>query len=82
MAMSGEILAVAIKEAIKLKPGYDKFDDGAMGDIIDVIANEVVNHIQTLAIVNTTVAVASVSGVTSGVSVSGPGAGTGTGSIL
>ena len=49
--------------------------------VSDLLCDEVISHIVANAVVNTTVAVASVSGVTTGPSVSGPGTGTGTGTV-
>jgi hypothetical protein len=48
---------------------------------LEALADAIISHIQTAAVVSSTVAVTSVSGVTTGVGVSGPGAGTATGTI-
>jgi len=47
----------------------------------DVLAATIIAHIQTNAVVTTTLAVTNVSGVTVGGGVSGPGTGTGTGTV-
>ncbi len=78
MAMSGTVLAATIKAKIKTLEGYDKLDDGAMGEIIDVIADETIKHIQTLGIVTTTVVVPTATALATPPAV---GAGAGTGSI-
>lgn len=78
--MDSAVLSASIKaKVIASNPslGTQLANGGADWDwLFDSIAQAVVEHIQTTAVV--TVAVASVSGVTSGVSASGPGSGTGT----
>lgn len=75
--MTGEGLASAIKTAIAEVPeGGRDFD--AMWN---AIATAIVTYIQTNAVVSSNVAVTSVSGVTTGAGVSGPGTGTATGTI-
>lgn len=79
MAMSGAVLAAAIKtKVIEKNPELaDQLGTNIdMDYLFEAIAEAVVEHITSLAQV--TVAVASVSGVTTGASVSGPGTGTGT----
>ncbi len=80
MPMSGSVLSAAIKAALSAE-GFELGNAPQTEKFVDVIAEQVVNHIQTQALVTTTVAVASVSGVTTGPGVSGPGTGTGTGAI-
>lgn len=76
MAMDGNALGDALKAAV----------DG-VGDPTDrtalfrAIANAIVGHITANAEIATSVAVTSVSGVTTGAGVSGPGTGSGTGTI-
>ena len=73
MAMSGSVLKAAILGAINGLSEVDKRDaDKVWAEICD----EIVNHIKNNALV--TVAVTSVSLVTTGSGTSGPGAGTGT----
>ena len=79
MAMSSEVLAEAIKNKVIEKNPDLAAQFGTNVDmdyLFSAIAEAVVEHITTFAQV--TVAVASVSGVTTGVGVSGPGSGTGT----
>ena len=75
--MSGSVLANAIWTAIKADTGatYTPAQDAAGLAKWTIIATEIINHITTNAQV--TVTVTSVSGVTTGPGVSGPGAGTG-----
>lgn len=77
MAMTGAGLATAIKNAIEAVSEENR-DYDAMWS---AIAGAIVSYIQANAQVATTVTVTSVNGVTTGGGVSGPGAGTGTGSI-
>lgn len=76
--MSGSVLANAIWTAIKADTGvtYTPAQDAAGLAKWTIIANEIINHITTNAQV--VVSVTSVTGVVSGPSVSGPGAGVGT----
>jgi len=82
MAMNKTVLATAIKTALQGK------NSGITGDseteVIaywEVIADEIIKHIIANAVISTTVAVASVTGVTGGGGTSGPGTGTGTGTV-
>lgn len=50
--------------------------------MMEAMCGAIVLHIQTFAIVNSSVAVIAVSGVTTGLGLSGPGTGTGTGTIV
>ncbi len=68
MAMVGSALSTVIKAAIASIPENERSHDA----IWDAIGDALVTFIQT----NATVAVISVSGVTTGIGVSGPGAGT------
>lgn len=68
MPMSANVLSAAIQAAIASIP-----EDGRNHDAVwDAIASAIITHIQTTAVVT----VASVSGVTPGIGVSGPGVGT------
>lgn len=68
MAMNSVTLATAIKAALGLNPATDAEAIAAW----DAISAEIISHIQANAVVT----VASVSGVTVGTGVSGPGTGT------
>lgn len=82
MPLSASILATAIKTRLTnelqmdLTNQYCKVDE-----FVDIISTEIINHIKANAVVSSNVTVASVSGVTVGAGVSGPGAGTATGTI-
>lgn len=91
MAMNAATLKTALKATIisKLEAKFALTDAGAIAArddtadaIAEAVATEVIAHIQANAVVSTTVAVGSVTLVTPGVGSSGPGSGTGTGSIL
>lgn len=74
MAMNSTVLSALIKTKVEAATGYAM---PAMSQVVwTAIAEAIIEHIQTAAQV--TVAVTSVSGVTTGVGVSGPGTGTGT----
>ena len=80
MPMTTAGLKAAILSEMTSKLG--SAEDGTKRDsFADAIASAVVNYIKTNAAVTSTVAVTSVSGVTTGPGVSGPGAGTATGTI-
>lgn len=66
MAMSGSALASAIKAAI------EEESDKTFDQMWSVIATAIIDYIKTNAVVNVT----SVTGVTTGAGVSGPGTGT------
>lgn len=70
MAMNGGALGSQIKTAIEAAFGVELPESS--GDAWDAIGNAIVAHIQA----NAQVVVASVSGVTTGGGVSGPGTGT------
>lgn len=74
MGMNSATLSADLKSRLLSTFGIPtgSFDDSNMQKACDAIAQAVVNHIQTLAVVNVT----SVSGVTTGISASGPGTGT------
>jgi len=76
--MNGNTLGTAIAAAIA---GLSDTQKENTALVWQTIANQIVTHIQSNAQVSTNVAVASVSGVTTGPGVSGPGTGTGTGTI-
>ena len=70
-------MSSAIKSAIQgLSEETRDFDE-----MWDAIGDAIVTYIQSNAVVSTSVAVTSVSGVTTGVGASGPGTGTGSGTI-
>lgn len=68
MPMNGDTLGAAIAGAINALPQADKED---IVKVWKAVANQIVAHVQTA-----TVTVTSVSGVTPGGGVSGPGTGT------
>ncbi len=75
MPMNAATLAAAVKADLA-SDGFI-FDVGAMNTkFIDKLCAAIVTHIQTNALVAGPVVVTSVSGVTTGPGVSGPGAGT------
>lgn len=59
----------------------DKFASALAKGVANILGPKVVEHIQNNAVVSSTVTVTSVSGVTTGGGVSGPGTGTATGTI-
>ncbi len=69
MPMNGDTLGLAIKAAVQAAAAADPADRDAM---FKAMGNAIVAHIQA----NATVTVTSVSGVTVGAGVSGPGTGT------
>jgi hypothetical protein len=78
---------VAFKTALKnkldeLKNNQDKEKTDSIDEFLDVLADEIETWITTYAEVSTTVSVTSVSAVQPGAGVSGPGVGSGTGTIL
>ncbi len=79
MAMSGTILKAAIIASIESELGFTVPEEGQK--VYGVIADEIVKHISTLAVVTTAVSVTSVTAVTPGPGVSGPGVGVGAGTI-
>lgn len=82
MALNAATLASAIKTRLESEEGFDLSDEYCKtGGVIDIIAEEIVSHITNNAVVSSTVSVTSVSGVTVGAGVSGPGAGTATGTV-
>lgn len=82
MAMNGDILGDAILAAVDAAVAANaEVGSSQRQAIFRGIGNAIVQHIQGNAQVTTTVAVASVGGVTPGGGTSGPGTGTGTGSI-
>lgn len=74
----GSEIEAAIDQAISSNPEAGSSQRTALWE---AIAGAIIAHIQTNAVVSTTVAVTSVSGVTTGAGVSGPGAGTGSGTV-
>jgi hypothetical protein len=90
MPMNGAQLATELKPEIeaKIKLVFDII--AGLGDaelakfaqaLADAIGPKIVTHIQNNAVVTSTVVVASVTGVQAGGGVSGPGAGTATGTV-
>ncbi len=75
MALSATRLATAIKTALTAE-GFT-FGVGAMNTkFVDALASAIVTEIETNAVVSGPINVASVSGITPGTGVSGPGTGT------
>ncbi len=90
MPMTGVGLSAALKPVIIAEVKNNYTIPAPLGDaelakfaqaLADAIGPTVVAYIQTNAVLTSTVTVASVTGVTSGPSVSGPGTGTATGTI-
>ena len=81
--LSNTRLGTAIKDRIKALTGIDltAAEESDMEVLWQDIADEIIKEITTNAVVVTTVAVTSVTAVTPGAGVSGPGAGTGSGTI-
>lgn len=79
MALSSTVLSALIKSKADVYKA--DLDHAPEGWFIDIVAEAIVEHITSSAVVTSTVVVASVSGVTAGVAVSGPGAGTATGTV-
>lgn len=79
MALSGAVLKSLIVQKVEAATGNDI--PAIAENVWQAVADAIVEHFQTAAIVNSTVAVTSVSGVTAGAAVSGPGAGTAVGTI-
>lgn len=76
MALNGDILGDAIRTAVEAAvQSTREAGDAQRTAIWRAVGNAIVHHITTFAVVNVTVP--SVSGVTPGVGVSGPGAGSG-----
>jgi hypothetical protein len=73
MAMDGDVLGQALKAAVSAAAASDPSDRDAM---FRAMGNAIVNHLRVYGQVNVTVI--SVSGVTTGAGVSGPGTGSGT----
>ena len=65
----------------QLKKDGSVIGDNVLKVLVDTICEKVIQHIITSAVVNSNVIVTSVSGVTTGPSVSGPGTGTASGTI-
>lgn len=78
MPMNGNTMASEVKSALQ---GLGYTIDTDAEDAWKAICGAIVNHIKNNAAIATTVTVTSVSGVTTGGGVSGPGAGTGSGTI-
>lgn len=76
MALSGTVLGAALKSALTLTPNPGEAMDAFRTRVFEAMGNTIVQHIVTNAQV--IVQVASVTGVTPGPGVSGPGTGTGT----
>lgn len=85
MALSKSTLASAIET--DLLTLYESAESSPMSketfasEMSSVIANNVIDHITSNAEVSTNVSVAQVTAVTSGSQVSGPGSGSGTGTV-
>lgn len=79
MAMDGKVLGDAIATAINGLPNSDKTNPTK---IWETIGGAIVAHIKTNAVVSGPVTVTSVSAVTTGTGVSGPGSGSLSGGSL
>lgn len=92
MALDGDLMATQILTAMQAV-GFPGIEEGDSPDTIaakglaysqavwKAIAGAIVTHIKINAVVTSSVAVTSVSGVTAGLAVSGPGTGSATGTI-
>lgn len=81
MALDALTLSAAIKARLASE-GFNLSNEFCKtGGVIDIISEEIINHIKGNAVVNSTVVVTNVSGVTVGAGVSGPGAGTSIGTV-
>jgi hypothetical protein len=81
MAMNASTLKTAIKGRLT-STGFNFGSSQCKADeFVDIMCEEIISHITNFAVVSASVTVASVSGVTTGPGVSGPGAGTATGTI-
>lgn len=76
MALNGVVLGAALKAALTLTPSPGESSDAFRTRVFTAMGNTIVAHIVTNGLV--VVTVASVTGVITGPSVSGPGTGTGT----
>ena len=85
MGMNGANLGTEIVDGMMAITGGDKTskvkDNFTIEDMWKVIGQKIVAHIQANATIATSVNVTSVSGVTTGPGVSGPGTGSGSGTI-
>lgn len=91
MPMNGELLGTEIIAAMNLvnvgivegdsQESIESKSQSYRSQLWKAIAGAIVLHIQTNAVVQSTVAVASVSGVTTGPGASGPGTGTASGTV-
>lgn len=83
MAMNKVALGAALKSAAGTVDPADYVGDSAgfRTALFEAQAQAIIDHIQTFGVISVSVTVASVSGVTTGLGVSGPGLGTGTGTI-
>jgi hypothetical protein len=78
MALNGNVLGdlmVAYVDALSVEEKRDRVE------VFRAMGRAIVDHIVSSAVVNSNVFVASVTGVTAGAQVSGPGAGTAVGTI-
>lgn len=76
MPMSPAGLSATIKAGLIANPNCNTVDDSQLQAFCDEIATAVINHI--IANATITVSVTAVTGVTTGVGISGPGTGTAT----
>lgn len=82
MALNATILANAIKTRLTVELQMDLTNQYCkIDEFVNIISSEIINHIKTYAVVTSNVVVTSVTGVTTGPGVSGPGTGTATGTI-
>jgi len=78
MAMNASVMASAVTAAIATLSDEDKSDHSK---VWEKICGAIITHIQSNAVITTNVTVTSVSAVQPGAGVSGPGAGSGSGTI-
>lgn len=81
MAMSGSVLGVALKNAMSISPNPGESMEAFRTRLFAAMGDAIVAHITSFAQVSSNVVVSSVTAVTPGPGVSGPGTGTATGTI-
>lgn len=80
MALNKTVLGALMKAKIDLVP-FNSDPNVYRTKLMEAMADAIITHFTTAAVISSTVTVASVSAVTPGAGVSGPGAGTATGTI-
>lgn len=81
MSLNSGIAYTAFKTQVKNELGIDIDQDAIQKSMFEILLKVLIAHIKQNAVVNTNVNVTSVSGVTTGAGVSGPGNGVGVGTI-